>query len=135
MSQPVRILLSITQDTAEMKILRFTSRSTTAPVHRLADTLPHANEFIRDVLDAASAASFGSLAWPDINRLAARRLRPIAREGQTNSSQLGHAVVIEMAEQGIIEAELTTTADGTPMVVRVLRPCVHRLPVSPSLAA
>ena len=116
----MRILLTITQDTAEMKVLRSTSRPATAPVQRLADTHPRANEFIRDVLDATSAASYGSLAWPDINRLAARRLRPIAREGQMNSSQLGHAVVIEMIEQGLIDAELTTTADGTPMVARIL---------------
>jgi len=111
-----------------------TNRPTTTPTSRLADTLPHANEFIRDVLDATSATPYGSLAWPEINRLAARRLRPNNREGQTNSSQLGHAVVIEMVEQGLINAELTTTGDGTPMVARVL-PCLHDQRVSRSLAA
>ena len=131
----MRILNAITQDTAPMKALRSSTRSEAAPTKRLADTLPHANEFIRDVLDAASAIPYDSLAWPDINRLAARRLRPTSREGQTNSSQLGHAVVIEMVERGLIDVELTTTGDGTPMVARVLHPRIHRLHTNRSLAA
>lgn len=117
-----------------MKALRSTSRPAATLTHRLADTLPHAIEFIRDVLDAASATQHGSLAWPDINRLAALRLRPTDREGQTNSSQLGHAVVIEMAERGLIDAELTTTDDGAPMVARVLTR-LRDQPASRSLAA
>ncbi len=117
-----------------MKASRTTNRPTATPTQPLADTLPHANEFIRDVLDAASATPFGSLAWPEINRLAARRLRPNTRKGQTNSSQLGHAVVIEMVERGLIDAELTTAVNGTPMVARVL-PCLHDQRVSRSLAA
>ena len=117
-----------------MKASRTTNRPTATPTQPLADTLPHANEFIRDVLDAASATPYGSLAWPEINRLAARRLRPTVRDGQTNSSQLGHAVVIEMVERGLIDAELTTAVNGTPMVARVL-PCLHDQRVSRSLAA
>ena len=118
-----------------MKASRTTNRPTATPTQPLADTLPHANEFIRDVLDAASATPFGSLAWPEINRLAARRLRPNTRKGQTNSSQLGHAVVIEMVARGLIDAELTTTRDGTPMVARVLHPCMRDQRVGRSLAA
>lgn len=116
-----------------MKALRSTPAASLT--HRLADTLPHAPEFIRDVLDAASATPYGSLAWPDINRLAAIRLRPNIRDGQSNSSQLGHAVVIEMVERGLIEAELTTTGDGTPMVARVLHSRIHEIRPGRSLAA
>lgn len=117
-----------------MAASRASVRASAKPTHPLADTLPHANEFIRDVLDAASATLYGSLAWPEINRLAARRLRPTVQDGQTNSSQLGHTVVIEMVEQGLINAELTTARDGTPMVARVF-PCIHGQQVSRSLAA
>ena len=118
-----------------MTTSRATNRPTATPTPPWADTLPHANEFIRDVLDAVSATPYGSLAWPEINRLAARRLRPNTRDGQTNSSQMGHAVVIEMVTRGLIDAELTTARDGTPMVARVLHPCIHGQPNSRSLAA
>ena len=118
-----------------MTASRATNHPTAPPAQPLADTLPHAREFIRDVLDAASATPYGSPAWPEINRLAARRLRPNTRNGQTNTSQLGHAVVIEMVERGLIDAELTTAKDGTPMVARVLHPCSHGHRVSRSLAA
>jgi len=118
-----------------MAAFRASKRPTAMSTQRLADTLPHANEFIRDVLDAASAAPYGSLTWPEINRLAARLLRPTVREGQTNSSQLGHAVMIEMVARGLIDAELTTAKDGTPMVARLLHPCMHDQGVGRSLAA
>ena len=118
-----------------MTASRSINRPTATPTQPLADTLPYANEFIRDVLDAAAATLYGSLAWPDINRLAAHWLRPTDQDGQSNSSQLGHTVVIEMVEQGLINAELTTARDGTTMVARVLHPCSHDQWVSRSLAA
>lgn len=129
------ILRAVTLDTAPMTASSIPANTTATPTQRLTDTLPHANEFIRDVLDAASAISYGSLAWPDINRLAARWLRPTDRDGQTNASQLGHAVVMELVDRGLIDAELTTTGDGTPMVARVLHPRAHGLRKSRSLAA
>ncbi len=111
------------------------TQPTAALANRLADTLPHATEFIRDVLDAASAIPCGSIAWPDINRLAARWLRPTSREGESDSSQLGHAVVMELVDRGLIDAELTTAGDGRPMVARVFHRRIHGLHKSRSLAA
>ena len=87
------------------------------------------------MLAPATAHEAGTLARTESNRLAARRLRPNTRKGPTNSSQLGHALVIEMVERGLIDAELTTAVNGTPMVARVLHPCSHGHRVSRSLAA
>lgn len=88
--------------------------------HLIAGRIPHSHEFIRDVEEAASAAPSGSLLWADINRLAAARLRPSSNHALTNASQLGHALLIEMVEQGSLRAELTTTARGEQMVARVI---------------
>jgi hypothetical protein len=96
-----------------------------------ADALPHAAEFVLDVLAAASSAPYGAVGWMEINRLAARWLRPDAGD----SSRLGHAVVLEMAERGLVEAEVTHAADGSPMVARVLHPLIFGLQAARELAA
>ena len=75
---------------------------------------PDHAEFIREVL-AAAAVPQSELGWIDINRIAARRLHPEAGD----SSRLGHAFVLELAASGLVEAETTRMADGTPMVAVV----------------
>lgn len=85
----------------------------------LARTLDTAADFVLAVLDASGRA--GRLSWVDINRLAAAHLRPGA-DGDT--SRLGHAVVVEMAGHGLLDAELTTAADGAVMVREAARPPV-----------
>ena len=105
------------------------------PVPSLATSLPYAAEFMLDILNAASEAPFGALAWPEINRLAARWLRPELRDGQTNTSQLGHAVVLEMVDRGLLEAEVTTANDGARMVERVLHLRIFGLQAGRVLAA
>ena len=105
------------------------------PTESLATTLPRAAEFMLDILHAASEAPYGSLAWPEINRLAARWLRPELDDGQTNTSRLGHAVVLEMMDQGLLNAEVTLTTDGSVMVSRVLHPRIFGLQAGRALAA
>lgn len=85
----------------------------------LARTLDTAADFVLEVLAASSRAPFGQLTWVEINRLAACWLRPGA-SGDT--SQAGHAIVIEMTQHGLLDAELTTAADGSVMVLRVAHP-------------
>ncbi|MEM0963720.1 MAG: hypothetical protein AAGK21_14430 [Bacteroidota bacterium] len=86
----------------------------------LADTLPYAADFVIEILAAASRAPFGHLSWIEINRLAAQWLRP---EGErTDTSRLGHDVVIEMSAHGLLDVEMTTAADGKVMVQRVAHP-------------
>lgn len=69
---------------------------------------------MRDVLTAA-ADPRGELGWIEINRIAARRLHPESGD----SSRLGHAFVLELAASGLVEAEVTRSADGTPMAALV----------------
>ena len=97
----------------------------------LAETLPYAADFVLEVLAASSAAPFGQLTWVEINRLAARWLRP--ETGDT--SRLGHAVVVEMAGHGLLEAEFTTAADGAFMVRRVVHPRLFGLRAAERLTA
>ena len=85
----------------------------------LAETLETAADFVLEVLAASSRAPFGQLTWVENNRLAARWLRPSAH-GDT--SQTGHAVVLEMTNHGLLDAEMTTAADGSVMVLRVAHP-------------
>lgn len=92
-----------------------------------------AADFVLDVLAASANAPFGQLAWPDINRLAARWLRPGA-DG-TDTSRVGHALVLEMAAQGLVEAETVVSADGTEMVARVVHPRYFGLEAAQRLAA
>ncbi len=101
----------------------------------LSDALPQAAEFVLDVLSAAGRAPYGALGWTEINRLAARWLRPVAGVGPSDTSRLGHALVLEMAERGLIEAEVTTAADGRPMVERVLHPRIFGVHAGRQLAA
>ena len=88
----------------------------------LADTLPYAADFVIEILAASSRAPFGQLSWVEINRLAARWLRPEAGTSGADSSRLGHAVVIEMSAHGLLDVEMTSTADGQLMVQRVAHP-------------
>ena len=101
------------------------------PAPPLAATLPYAADFVIEVLAAASRAPFGQLSWVEINRLAARWLRP--QTGDT--SRLGHAVVLEMSEHGLLSAELTTAADGRLMVHRVVHPRIFGVQAAHALAA
>jgi hypothetical protein len=101
------------------------------PAPPLAATLPYAADFVIEVLAAASRAPFGQLSWVEINRLAARWLRP--EDGDT--SRLGHAVVLEMSEHGLLSAELTTAADGQLMVGRVVHPRIFGVQAAHALAA
>lgn len=101
----------------------------------LANTLPFAADFVIEVLDAASRAPFGQLSWVEINRLAARWLRPQDGEEVSDTSRLGHAVVLEMSEHGLLEAELTSAADGRLMVHRVVHPRIYGLQAAHALAA
>lgn len=101
----------------------------------LASALPYAADFVLEVLTAASEAPYGSLAWPEINRMAARWLRPELTDGLTNTSRLGHALVLEMVEAGLLDAEVTASGDGTPLVARVLHPRIFGLQMGRRLAA
>ena len=92
-----------------------------------------AADFVLDVLAASSEAPFGMLGWPEINRLAARWLRPIASGADT--SRVGHALVLEMAAEGLLEAETTTAADGSEMVERIVHPRFFGLEAAERLAA
>lgn len=101
----------------------------------LADTLPYAADFVIEILAASSQAPFGQLSWVEINRLAARWLRPAAATEGADSSRLGHAVVLEMSEHGLLEAELTTASDGQLMVRRVVHPRIFGVQAAHSLVA
>ena len=92
-----------------------------------------AADFVLDVLAASAEAPFGALGWPEINRLAARWLRPTGAGADT--TRVGHALVLEMAAEGLVEAETTTAADGTPMVERVVHPRFLGLQAAQRLAA
>ena len=92
-----------------------------------------AADFVLDVLAASASAPFGTLRWPEINRLAHRWLRPSSEGADT--TRVGHALVLEMAEQGLIEAEVTVAADGTRMVERVVHPRYFGLEAAHRLAA
>ena len=100
----------------------------------LAETLPYAADFVVEVLAAASRAPFGHLSWVEINRLAARWLRPEPGH-EADTSRLGHAVVIEMAGHGLLDVELTTAADGHLMVQRVAHPRFFGVQAARALAA
>ena len=101
----------------------------------LSDTLPYAADFVIEVLAAASRAPFGQLSWVEINRLAAQWLRPAPGSERADTSRIGHAVVIEMTEHGLLDAELTTAADGRLMVSRVVHPRIFGLHAAHALAA
>ncbi len=101
----------------------------------LADALPYAADFILEILAAASRAPFGHLSWVEINRLAARWLRPEAGNAAGDTSRLGHAVVIEMSAHGLLDVELTTAADGQAMVQRVAHPRFFGVEAARALAA
>ena len=101
----------------------------------LADTLPYAADFVIEVLATASRAPLGQLTWVEINRLAAQWLRPRAEDGATDTTRLGHAVVIEMDRHGLVEAELVTSADGRVMVSRVAHPRIFGVHAAHQLAA
>lgn len=89
----------------------------------LADPLSFAADFVIEILAASARAPFGRLSWVEINRLAARWLHP-QTDGQqsTDTSRLGHAVVVEMSAHGLLDVELTTSVDGGLMVRRVAHP-------------
>ena len=97
----------------------------------LADTLPYAADFVIEILAAASRAPFGQLSWVEINRLAARWLRPTTGD----TSRLGHSVVIEMSAHGLLDVEMTTAADGRLMVQRVAHPRIWGVHAARTLAA
>ncbi len=101
----------------------------------LANTLPFAADFVIEVLAAASRAPFGEVSWVEINRLAARWLRPQTQADAADTSRLGHAVVLEMSEHGLLETELTTAADGRLMVQRVAHPRFFGVQAARQLAA
>ena len=109
-------------------VLMLPTQNTAPP---LAETLPYAADFVIEVLAASSAAPFGQLTWVEINRLAARWLRPVTGD----TSRLGHAVVVEMAGHGLLEAEFTTAADGAFMVSRVVHPRIFGVQAAQRLAA
>jgi hypothetical protein len=100
----------------------------------LADSLPYAADFVIEVLAASARAPFGQLSWVEINRLAARWLRPEAGP-EADTSRLGHAVVIEMSAHGLLDVELTTAADGQLMVQRVAHPRFAGVQAARSLVA
>ncbi len=91
-----------------------------------------AADFVLGVLAASSEAPFGTLGWTEINRLAARWLRP-NEAGDT--TRVGHALVLEMAAEGLVEAETTTAADGSKMVARVVHPRFFGVQAAQRLAA
>lgn len=90
-----------------------------------------AADFVLDVLAVSAEAPFGRIDWAEINRLAARWLRP--DDGDT--SRMGHALVMEMAAEGLVEAEVTLSADGGPLVSRVVHPRFLGLQAAQRLAA
>ena len=92
-----------------------------------------AADFVLDVLAASASAPYGALAWPEINRLAARWLRPSADGADT--TRVGHALILEMAAEGLVEAETTTAADGSQMVARVVHPRIFGMQAAQRLAA
>ncbi|OZC03635.1 hypothetical protein [Rubricoccus marinus] len=92
-----------------------------------------AADFVLGVLAASSEAPFGTLGWPEINRLAARWLRPTGEGADT--TRVGHALVLEMAAEGLVEAETTTAADGSEMVERVVHPRFFGVEAARRLAA
>ncbi|MDX1421174.1 MAG: hypothetical protein R3181_14510 [Rubricoccaceae bacterium] len=96
---------------------------------------PFATDFMLEVLTAASEAPFGDLAWSDINRLAARWLRPEHDEAHADTSRLGHALVLDMVRAGLLDAEVTTGRDGRPLVARVLHARYAGVEVGRQLAA
>lgn len=81
------------------------------PTPPLAETLPLAQDFVLAVLRASSAQA---LSWTEINRLAARWLRPATGD----TSRLGHEVVLEMSRHGLLDIEMTSSACGDVMVSR-----------------
>ena len=87
------------------------------PMPPLADALPFAADFMIEVLATTSRPGERELSWVEINRLAARWLRPGASDADT--SRLGHAVVLEMHRHGLLSVEMTTAADGALMASRV----------------
>ena len=97
----------------------------------LAETLPYAADFVIEILATASRSSFGQLSWVEINRLAARWLRPT--EG--DSSRLGHCVVLEMSAHGLLDIELGASAGGGMMVQRVRHPRLSGVAAGRALAA
>ena len=101
----------------------------------LADTLPFAADFVIEILAASSRAPFGQLSWVEINRLAARWLRPDAGDAAVDTSRLGHEVVIEMSAHGLLDVEMTTAADGRLMVQRVAHPRFAGVQAARALAA
>lgn len=101
----------------------------------LADTLPYAADFVIEILAAASRAPFGQLSWVEINRLAARWLRPQLGETTGDTSRMGHAVVVEMSAHGLLDVEMTTAADGHLMVQRVAHPRLLGVEMARTLAA
>ena len=101
----------------------------------LADALPYAADFVIEILAASSRAPFGQLSWVEINRLAAQWLRPEPGADVTDTSRLGHAVVLEMSEHGLLDVELTTAADGQLMVQRVAHPRLAGVHAARQLAA
>lgn len=105
------------------------------PSPPLADTLPFAADFVIEVLAAASRAPFGQLSWVEINRLAARWLRPGPEADAEDTSRMGHAVVLEMSEHGLLDIEMTTAADGHVMVQRVTHPRIFGVQAAHALAA
>ena len=106
----------VSQGRADLPGVPSPRRPMTPPLARTLDT---ATDFVLSVLDAAGRD--GRLSWVDINRLAAAHLRPGA---DGDSSRRGHAVVVEMAGHGLLDAELTTAADGGVMVREAVRPAV-----------
>lgn len=92
------------------------------PSQNALSTLPHASDFVRDVLQAANQSRSGALQWPDINRLAARWLHPVGNADLGDTSRLGHALLIELIEQGTLNGDLSATGNGKPMVARLFSP-------------
>ena len=87
------------------------------PAPPLADALPFAADFMIEVLATTSRPGERELSWVELNRLAARWLRPTGDAADT--SRLGHAVVLEMHRHGMLSVELTTAADGALIASRV----------------
>ena len=98
----------------------------------LAATLQYAADFVIEVLAASARAPYGQLSWVEINRLAARWLRP-TQSGDT--SHVGHMVVLDMVAHGLLDAEMTTAADGRIMVQRVAHPRLAGVVAARALAA
>ncbi len=96
------------------------------PALPLANSLPHAADFMIAVLESSAEAPNRRVSWVEINRLAARWLRPEPGCETADTSRLGHAVVAEMARHNMVETELTTAADGAVMI----RDLVHAQPAN-----